>query len=346
MNDTAAQIRGLVPGLLLTMGLAGCGEAAPSMARQTTAPIEVTATAAWAAEAGREFPGRMEAARQADVATRASGVLRSMPVDVGDRVRTGQVIAVLDGTDVSAQIRGAQAQHNLAEQTHGRVSRLAAQGAASQQELDLASANLESAAAALESAQAQATYVQVLAPFAGVVSARMADPGDLAVPGRPVLRIQGLGALHVVADLPADAQSLVEVGTALTVRGSDGSVPATVSRAVPALDPQSRRFRIEAELNAAVRWQSGAVVTLVVAQTGDGTRWIPEDAVVRRGQLTGVFNVESDTLRLRWLRLGRAAGGAVEVLSAPATELMVVRRPGSDVTDGGPVSRVTVETAR
>lgn len=357
MNDKPSRMFGWESRLLVALasalltGLAGCGDAPHATERETGPPVEVTATTAWSAGAGREFPGRLEAAHQANVATRASGVLRSMPVDVGDQVRRGQVIAVLDGDDVSAQIRAAQAQHNLAEQTHGRVSRLAGQGAASQQELDLATANLEAAAAGLETARAQSAYVQVLAPFAGVVSARMADPGDLAVPGRPVLQIQGAGALHVAADLPSDAQSLVTVGTAVTVTAQGVSVPATVSRAVPALDPQSRRFRIEAELDEAapsdgVAWQPGNVVTLAVSQPGDGRRWIPEDAVVRRGQLTGVFNVESDTLRLRWLRLGRSVDGAVEILSSPATDLVVVRRPGPDVTDGRPVSRVTLEDAR
>jgi hypothetical protein len=81
-------------------------------------------------------------------------------------------------------------------------------------------------------------------------------------------------------------------------------------------------------------------VTLSVADAGAGTRWIPADAVVRRGQMAGVFTVEQDSLRLRWLRLGRTVGDAVEVLAGPAGELTVVRSPARELVDGQPVSQM------
>jgi hypothetical protein len=69
---------------------------------------------------------------------------------------------------------------------------------------------------------------------------------------------------------------------------------------------------------------------------GPETRWMPADAVVRRGQLTGVFVVESDTLRLRWVRLGESRGDAVEVLAGPAGDVRLVRRPAPQLVDGQP----------
>ncbi len=337
---------GAVAAGLTLAGLQACGGAPETVEPVERAPVAVTVTDAWNADADRTFAARIEASRQADVATRTSGTLRSMPVDVGDRVRAGQVVAVVDGEDVSARIQGAEAQVALAEQTHGRVSRLAAQGAASQQELDQAVATLEAARAGLAEARAQAGYVEVTAPFAGVVSARMADPGDLAVPGRPVLRIQGAGATLVVADLPADAQGLVAPGTAVSVQGEGRAAGASVTRVVPALDPVSRRFRVEARIEGEAPWSPGEVVRLVLAGAGGGSRWVPEDAVVRRGQLAGVFAVESDTLRLRWLRLGRRVDDAVEILAGPEGTLTVVRRPDADLVDGQPVSGTTREEAR
>jgi hypothetical protein len=115
---------------------------------------------------------------------------------------------------------------------------------------------------------------------------------------------------------------------------------------VPALDALSGRFRVEARLEDGAPWRPGAAVTLHVPVSGEGSRWIPETAVVRRGQLTGVFTVEADTLRLRWLRLGRSVGGAVEVLAGPVGPLEVVVAPGADVVDGAPVAGVTRETVR
>lgn len=335
-----------VVALATIVGLQACSGAPEQAAARERAAIDVSVTVAWVAGADRAFPGRIESQRLAEVATRTSGVLRTLPVDVGDRVRAGQIVAVLDGEDVTARIRSAEAQFGLAELTHGRVERLAGQGAASRQELDAATAALETARATLADARAQASYVEVTAPFSGVVTARMADVGDLAVPGRPILRVQSDGALLVVADLPADAQSVVGVGDSLRIEAGGRAYAAAVTRIVPVLDPASRRFRIEAALGERGGLQAGTVVSVVVAGAGETSRWVPEDAVVRRGQLTGVFSVESDTVRLRWLRLGRSVGGASEVLAGPIGELLVVRRPGPDVGDGSPVANLTRESAR
>lgn len=345
MKKSTLRAGAVAAGLTLA-GLQACGGAPEAVEPVERAPVAVTVTEAWNADADRTFAARIEASRQADVATRTSGTLRSIPVDVGDRVQAGQVVAVVDGEDVSARIQGAEAQVALAEQTHGRVSRLAAQGAASPQELDQAVAALQAARAALAEARAQAGYVEVTAPFAGVVAARLADPGDLAVPGRPVLRIQGAGPSLVVADLPADAQGLVSPGLTVSVQGEGRTAGASVTRVVPALDPVSRRFRVEARIEGEAPWRPGAVVRLALAGAGGGSRWVPEDAVVRRGQLTGVFSVEADTLRLRWLRLGRRADDAVEILAGPQGALTVVRRPDAGLVDGQPVSGVTREEAR
>jgi len=80
-----------------------------------------------------------------------------------------------------------------------------------------------------------------------------------------------------------------------------------------------------------------------VERGGEGPRWVPEDAVVRRGQLAGVFSVESDTLRLRWVRLGQTWGDAVELLAGPTGELEVVRNPSPDLWDGRAVGVLNIE---
>jgi RND family efflux transporter MFP subunit len=306
--------------------------------------VAVTVAEAWTAPAAAAHTGRIEAAREAEVATRTSGTLVRFLVDVGDPVRRGQLLAVLDDADVQARIGGAEAQRELAEQTYGRVERLAADGAASRQELDEMLARREAARAGVAEARAQAAYVSVAAPFDGVVVARMADAGDLAMPGRAVLRIAGEGAVKVVADLPAGLVGSLSPGARVAVRRSGGeAVPATVTRVVPTVDAASRRFRVEAAPEAGAELRAGEIVRLELPGGGADTRWIPGDAVVSRGQLRGVYALEADTLRLRWLRLGRTVGDAVEVLAGPAGALTVVRRPGPGLIDGQPVSGVTHE---
>jgi hypothetical protein len=78
----------------------------------------------------------------------------------------------------------------------------------------------------------------------------------------------------------------------------------------------------------------GAFGRLEIDGSGEETRWMPADAVVRRGQLTGVFVVEAETLRLRWVRLGETRGEAVELLAGLDGDVRIVRHPAPELADG------------
>ena len=327
--------------------LAACSPEEPGEAAPGLAPVSVSVTEAWSEGAAVVHAGRVEATQEAEVATRVTGTLRRIAVRVGDRVSAGQVLVVLDAGEVDARIQAARARMVLAERTQGRIARLAEDGAASRQELDEATAALESARASLTEANAQEAYVRLSAPFGGVVTARHADPGDLAVPGRPVLSLMGTSGRRVAADLPAGLAGAVVVGSDVRVVGSEGEVETrSVSRVAPTLDATTRRFRVEVDLGPATDLAPGSVVRLEFPGLGGASRWIPMDAVIRRGQLEGIFTVEDETLRLRWLRLGRTVGDAVELLAGPAGPLRVVRRPDAALRDGQPVSSQVVEAAR
>lgn len=330
----------LAGGLVLT----ACGGGEPAGSPPRLESVTVSVSDALTGSGSVAHVARVEASSEADVATRASGTLVSLPVDVGDRVRRGQVLASLDDADVEARIDAAAAGVELAERTHGRVERLAADGAASQQELDEAFARLQAARAQLAEARAQASYVQVTAPFDGVVVERYADPGDLAVPGQPVLRLAGTGAVTIAADLPAHMRAGVEMGQNVRVVDSDGrSTEATVSRVVPTLDAATGRFQVELAPSGDSQLTAGETVRLELSGAGSATRWVPVDALLRRGQLVGVYVLESDTLRLRWVRIGREEGPLVELLAGPPGALTVVRRPAATLRDGQPVSSSTRE---
>ncbi|MEJ2203565.1 MAG: HlyD family efflux transporter periplasmic adaptor subunit [Gemmatimonadota bacterium] len=166
----------------------------------------------------------------------------------------------------------------------------------------------------------------------------------MAAPGRTLLTLVAPGALKVVADLPAQRAGTLEVGSAIGMRVGDAVVPGSVSHVVPALGPGSRTFRVEASLPQGLpKAIPGRYARLEVVRPGGGPRWIPADAVVERGQLRGVYAVEGDTLRLRWVRLGQVRDGAVELLAGPSGELTVVRRPAADLYDGRAVSTTRVE---
>lgn len=290
-------------------------------------------------------PARVRPEQTAELATRVSGMIRRVLVDVGDAVREGQNLVLLDDADVRANISRAKAELQLAQRYHARIQALEQDGAATGQELDEATARLRVAEAGVGEAQGGLTYSVLRAPFAGVVSARHADPGDLAVPGRPLLEISGTGNLVVEADLPA--RMVVRRGLLLSVESTSGAGDgwfAEIMRIVPVLDRSSQRFRVEARLEESDEPfpVPNSIVTLQIASVTDTVVVIPTDATFSRGQLTGVFVVRDSTLRLRWIRPGRERWSTLEVLSGVAGGEAVVRRPAAGLMDGQVAESVEV----
>jgi len=332
---------------ILVAALAGaaCSTDDPGRLPLSEEPVTVTVSAVRRAPSVESYPAVIASERSAEIATRMSGTVVSVPVDVGTRVRAGQTVIELDAADVTARVSSARAGLELAERSFRRMESLAGDGAVSQQELDQAKAALEEARAGMLAAEAQEAYALLRAPFDGVVTARSVDPGDLAVPGVPLLTIVAQNALKVVAELPARRSGGLAPGDVVGVRatGLEGTWPARIARVVPALGSGSRTFRVEATpIDTWAGVVPGAYARVVLTEDGEGPRWLPSDAIIERGQLVGVYALDGDTLRLRWVRLGQERDGAVELLAGPAGELTVVRDPAADLFDGRAVSVASV----
>lgn len=330
---------------LAVAAMVGCG-GEPGALPEGGEPVAVTVSRPVATSAFVTVPGTVVSAERAQLATRTSGTIRRIAVDIGSRVARGDRLVELDTDDIEARIAGAEANATLASKYRQRIFALAADGAATQQELDEAEARLQMAEAALRETRAQREYVVLRAPFAGVITARLADPGDLAKPGVPVLELIGSSALKIEADLPGDMAGQLGEGSPVAVYepGSGQRHAARITRVVPAVEVRSRRFKVEARFETDTARQPsirpGTFVRLELDQPTAITRWIPEDALVSRGQLKGVFTVEDDRLRLRWIRVGQRLPETVEMLAGPGAGALVVRDPGPELSDGHPVSRV------
>jgi RND family efflux transporter MFP subunit len=337
-------IKGTFALTLVTLTAAGCG-GEPGELSVSETPVDVVVSRSVVSPGVLTAPATVLATEQADLATRMSGTIRQVLVDIGARVSAGQPLVALDTKETDARVESAQAAAELAQQWHDRIAALAHDGAATAQELDDAEARLEVAEANLRDARAQRDYVVLRAPFSGVITARRADPGDLAVPGAPILEMIGEGSLKIEADLPAELAGRLAVGDDVAVYQPETATrhAARVTRVVPAVEPASRRFRIEARFEPGTELPDvtpGEFVRIEIDQPEAMTRWIPTDALVKRGQLTGVFVVDGDELRLRWVRLGRQSGEATEMLAGPPQAAMLVREPVPQIADGQPVGSV------
>jgi len=338
-------IRGILSPTFVVVAAVGCG-GEPGELPASMEPVDVVVSASVASNEVMTSPGTVLATEQAELATRISGTIRRVFVDIGTAVSAGEALVTLDTKEIDARIESAEAGARLARQWHDRIASLAADGAATAHELDDAKARLDVAEAALRDARAQLDYVVLRAPFSGVITARRADAGDLAVPGIPILEMIGEGDLKVEADLPAELAGRLAVGEQIAVyRPETGDrYAARVIGVVPAVERTSRRFRIEALFEESPAGPPhiapGTFVRVEVEEPTTTTRWIPADAVIARGQLSGVYIVEDDHLRLRWVRLGQMVDESVELLAGPPPTALLVRDPAWQIVDGQPVGEV------
>lgn len=335
----------LIPMLSLTV--ASCDRGEPGRVERTDQPQDVTVSPVVRAAGSQLVAARVVAVNEAQLATRASGTVRSVLVDVGAQVRPGQTLVRLDDAGVESSVAAGEANVAVATKTYSRLENLVRDGAATDQELDQARAQMKTAEANLAEARSNRDYVVLKAPFAGTVTARYVDPGDLALPGQPMLTISGSSGVKVVADAPAPLAGRIAVGDAVRVLDPETGRhwPATVTRRVPVIDQASNRFRLEARFDdsADAIPLPGTFVRVAVAGIEQPGLLVPGDALVREGQLTGVFVLEHETLRLRWIRVGRTAEGMVEVLSGLDPDTWVVRTPSPAILDGTAAGSVREE---
>jgi len=303
---------------LLTLGLAACGgetaeETRPAQPVVTTITVQAESLAAVTA-----VEGSVEARRRAALSTRMMARVTGIPVEVGDRVQAGQILIRLGTDDIAANrakaeaaVAVAGAARDEAAKQAARMDTLLAQDAVPLVQRDQAHLGLTQAESQLAMAEATLRevetanrYATIRAPFDGAVVSRNINEGDLAAPGMPLLTVDADGPREAVIAVPADIARFVAVGATLHVTTRDGLSAGAVVRAVSSgADPMTRTVQIRAALPG--DWPTGVAVTALVPAGARVGVAVPERAVVRRGQLTGVRVLTDEGELLRWVRLGR-----------------------------------------
>jgi RND family efflux transporter MFP subunit len=324
---------------LLAMGAAQAADPAPASAGPQ---VPVVAVGAQAVAGSAEFDGSLQAVRQSVLSAQASGRIATLSVKAGDRVQAGQVLAVIDDRATQAgvaqaQAGVAQAQASLAnaKAAYERTKELRAQGFIAQAALDSALAQYraaEAGAAAARAGQTQASVAQgftrLTAPYDGWVLATHAEAGALAMPGAPILTVYAPQPIRAVVHVPASQQPLALSASQVEVQlpGTDKWVSPAAKTTVPAADPVSQT--VEWRLNLSDADGAGQVPGRQVkvrfvgsaAQAAPQRLVVPSTALLRRGELTGVYVVttKGDAAKgfaLRAVRTGATHGDGVEVLA-------------------------------
>jgi len=295
--------------------------------------------------------GKIQAENSAELSTRLMGFINKVHVNVGDKVRKGQLLVSINNNDlqakraqVNASITEATAAYNNAQKDYDRFKNLFEENSASQKELDDITAHFQMAKARLEAANqmknevnSQFAYSNITAPFSGVVTSKNIEVGDMANPGMPLISMEAPGEFEVVAMVPESEISQIKKGTEVDVlvKSINKTVKGKVKEVSTSAKNTGGQFLVKVALfQTDVNILSGMFSTVQFPITKKATTsaivLIPKEAIVTRGQLTGIYTTsQSNTAVLRWLRLGRSFGDNMEVLSGlSADESYIVSAEG------------------
>ena len=286
-----------------------------------------------------EVVGTVEPKLQAVIEAKVSGRITRLAVTVGQSVKQGDVLVELATQEIQAKLDQASAAFRQAELDFGRVGNLRKQSAATQAEFDAAQARYNVAKAALAEAEALSGYAKIPAPFYGVVSRKLADEGDLAMPGKPLLELEGRAGLRLVADVPSLLAGHVLADAKLTVRVETlpDPITGTVAEISPAADPASRTVRVKVDLPETPGLHTGQFGRLAVPVGEAAILFVPPPALVRRGQLEILFVAADGKAQMRLVRTGKQTAQGVEILAGLAPGEVVVIEGAGNLRDGQPL---------
>jgi RND family efflux transporter MFP subunit len=309
------------------------------------------------------LPGTLQGYVQSPIAARASGYLKRWTHDIGSRVAKGALLAEIEAPEIDQQLSQAIAVREqtasslgLAKSTRERWEALRKRDAVSQQELDekrsgevQAAANLAAADANVERLRQLEGFKRVVAPFAGVITRRNVDVGDLidagGGAGRVLFTLAQTDPLRVYVYVPQAYSQLVKPGQEVSITQAElrGQVfRGTVARTAGSIDAATRTMQVEIQLpNRDGLLLPGAYVQAALPLAASKALVIPANTLMIRGAGTLVAVVGADgRIKLKPIKVGRNYGQTVEVIDGVSATDQLVLNPSDSLGEGDTVTVV------
>lgn len=343
MNYKKIQL--IAASFMVALTITACSEAETKTTEVNEIPINVTVANLTSNSNLKDLAvtGQVQSAHTANVSTRLMGYITKIYVKAGDQVKTGQLLFTVNSSDIQAKqaqvdamLKQAEAGLQVAQKDFDRYTVLHKQNSASTKELEQVNLQYQSAKASVDAAKAmqrevksQLNYANVVAPFSGVVTQKLADEGSMANPGMPIVTVEQGAALQIMAVVPENEISRIKLGNKanISVEAANKTFASKLIEISPSSQFTGGQYIIKLSIPSSdtKTLLSGmyAQVTIQTNESGSkvkqdttGAVMIPKTALVYRDQLVGVYTVSAqNTALLRWLRTGKELGGNVEVLS-------------------------------
>ena len=355
----------IVPGLI-----SGCKGDDMSPEKTGNSPEETavaTVTEVFPIQRGRlssslQIPGELIAFQQVDLYAKENSFVKKLYVDVGSEVKEGQILVTLEAPELASQLAGAlsdvksrEAMHLASKNNYDRlVATSKTPGTISPNDLEQASARKDAEYAQLQAAQAayrraseMQGYLQIRAPFSGVISARNVNPGAYVGPSGkgsevPLFTLQQQKKLRLVVSVPESHTSYLNKNAevSFTVRAlPDQHFKAEVKRLAGALDNRLHSQRIEMDvLNENKKLLPGMVAEVnVPLPANDSTLIVPKSAVVNSTESIFVIRVVNNKAEWVNVRTGRESNGVLEIYGNILPGDVLVKTATEEIRNGSDI---------
>ena len=340
-----------------TVLLSGCSRPVPS--EEPIRAVKVLTVGVEGMRAGGEFAGEVRARVESRLGFRVGGKIVRRQVELGQRVKAGEILAQLDPQDYQLAVQAAKAQvtaaltnRDLAAADFKRYKELRDQNFISGAELERRDAALKAAQAQLDQAQAQgsaqgnqAAYTTLVADVSGVVTVVEAEAGQVVAAGTPVVRIAQDGPRDVVFSVPEDKVAQIRIGSGVDVRawGAETAIHGLVREVAASADPVTRTFGVKVSMPIKDALSLGATVAVMpqaLDRSGVQVIKLPTSALRQHGQSSAVWVLDtaSMTVKLQPIQIATADGNDVIVVGGLQPGMLVVSAgahvlsPGQKVT--------------
>ena len=315
-----------------------------------------------------EAAGTIQARTISVVSSRIMGVVTDVLVKQGDQVTAGQELLLIDDNDLAQRVRAAEASYQeatkaqemagshkaLAETTYNRYKQLYDGKALSGQEMDQianqrqhaelefqrAQAAVEAAAAGLQQTKINLGFSRITSPINGVVTYKNIDKGSMAAPGTPLMTVEDNTGYRVETSVDENMAGRISVSMPVDVAVDSISrtFKGVVSEKVPSIDTSSRTFLVKANMAQDPNEHSlanGLYARVLIPQKSRSILAVPATAILRKGQLVGVYVVgDGNRVSYRMIRTGKTFGGDVEALSGLNDGERIVAAGVSSIVEG------------
>jgi RND family efflux transporter MFP subunit len=342
------------------------GQLARSTRMSAIPSVLITHPRAGAAGGEVELPGNTQPFSDTPIYARVSGYLKSWHVDIGARVKQGELLAEIDAPEVDQQLlqaradlKNAQVNLEFARITADRYEVLIKTASVSQQETDQTVSDFHSRQALVDASQANVHrleelqgFERIYAPFDGVITARNTDIGALIQAGdntgpKELFHVAALDRLRIYVSVPENYVAAAKSGSKVALTFDSlfpgETFPGTVVRSANAIDPNSRTLNVEVDMdNSSGRVLPGAYAFAHLPTTSSARAvTIPANALLFRAEGLRVGVVRNDRVNLVPVTIGHDYGSSVEILSSLVAADAIIVDP-SDSLESGDSVQVTL----